>query len=39
VWASTDGTVSSIEEDVVAISGGAMPQEEARAEAEAEATR
>lgn len=39
VWASTDGPVSSIEEDVVAISGGAMPQEEAKAEAEAEATR
>jgi hypothetical protein len=33
------GTVSSIEDDVVAISGGAMPQEEAREEAEAEATR
>jgi electron transport complex protein RnfC len=39
VWASMDGTVSSIEDDVVAISGGAMPQEEAKAEAEAEATR
>jgi electron transport complex protein RnfC len=39
VWASMDGTISSIEEDVVAISGGAIPQEEAKAEAEAEATR
>jgi electron transport complex protein RnfC len=39
VWASMDGTVSSIEEDVVAISGGAVSQEEARAETEAEAAR
>jgi Na+-translocating ferredoxin:NAD+ oxidoreductase subunit C len=39
VWASMDGAVSSIEEDVVAISGGGMPQEEAKEEAEAEATR
>src|SRR5918999_718455 len=39
VWASMDGTVSSIEDDVVAISGGAVSQEEAREEAEAEATR
>jgi electron transport complex protein RnfC len=39
VWASMDGTVSSIEDDVVAISGGAMPQQEAKEEAEAEATR
>jgi electron transport complex protein RnfC len=39
VWASMDGTVSSIEEDVVAISGGAIPQQEAREEAEAEAAR
>jgi Na+-translocating ferredoxin:NAD+ oxidoreductase subunit C len=39
VWASMDGTVSSIEDDVVAISSGAMPQEEAKEEAEAEATR
>ncbi len=39
VWASMDGTVSSIEGDVVAISGGAMPQEVAKEEAEAEATR
>lgn len=39
VWASMEGTVSSIEGDVVAISGGAMPQEEAKEEAEAEAAR
>jgi Na+-translocating ferredoxin:NAD+ oxidoreductase subunit C len=39
VWASMDGTISSIEEDVVAIAGGAIPQEEAKKEAEAEATR
>src|SRR5215207_9429141 len=39
VWASMDGTISSIKEDVVAISGGAIPQEEAKEEAEAEATR
>ena len=39
VWASMAGTVSSVEDDVVAISGGAMPQEEATAEAEAEASR
>jgi Na+-translocating ferredoxin:NAD+ oxidoreductase RnfC subunit len=39
VWASMAGAVSSIQDDVVAISGGAMPQEEATAEAEAEATR
>ncbi len=39
VWSSMDGTISSIEDDVVAISGGAMPQEEAIEEAEAEATR
>ena len=39
VWASMDGTVSSIEGDVVAISGGGIPQEEAIEEAEAEATR
>jgi hypothetical protein len=31
--------VSSIEDDIVAIAGGAVPQEEARAEAEAEAAR
>ena len=39
VWASMDGTVSSIENDVVAISGGAVSREEARVETEAEATR
>src|SRR5918997_205573 len=39
VWASVGGTVSSIEGDVVAISGGAMPQEVAKEEAEGEATR
>jgi len=39
VWASMDGTVSSIEDDIVAIAGGALSQEEARVEAEAEATR
>ena len=39
VWASMEGTVSSIEDDVVAISGGAMPKEEAKEEAEAEARR
>jgi len=37
VWASAGGTISSVEKDIVAISGGAVPQEEA--EAEAEATR
>ena len=35
VWASMAGKVSSIEDDVVAISSGAMPQGEARKEAEA----
>ena len=35
VWASMAGTVSSIEDDVVAISGGAMSEEQARKEAEA----
>ncbi len=39
VWASMDGMVSSIEDDVVSIGGGAVPQEEARKETEAEATR
>jgi len=39
VWASMAGTVSSVRDDVVSISGGAVPQEEARAETEAEATR
>ena len=35
VWASMGGEISSIENDIVAISGGAIPQEEAEAEAEA----
>jgi hypothetical protein len=39
VWSGMDGPVSSIEEDIVQISGGAVPKEEAKAETEAEATR
>ena len=39
VWASAEGNISFLEDDMVAISGGAVPQEEARAEKEAEATR
>jgi hypothetical protein len=39
VWASMGGTVSSINDDVLAIAGGAMPQEEAQEEAAAEAAR
>jgi Na+-translocating ferredoxin:NAD+ oxidoreductase subunit C len=35
VWASLGGEISSIENDIVAISGGAIPQETAEAEAEA----
>ncbi len=35
VWASMGGEISSIENDIIAISGGAIPQEEAGAEAEA----
>jgi Na+-translocating ferredoxin:NAD+ oxidoreductase subunit C len=35
VWASVGGTISSIENDIVAIAGGAISQEEAEAEAEA----
>jgi H+/Na+-translocating ferredoxin:NAD+ oxidoreductase subunit C len=35
VWASAGGGISSIENDIVAIAGGAIPQEEAEAEAEA----
>ena len=35
VWASVGGEISSIEYDIVAIAGGAIPQEEAEAEAEA----
>lgn len=34
VWSSMAGTISSLENDVAAISGGAIPQEEAAAEAE-----
>jgi Na+-translocating ferredoxin:NAD+ oxidoreductase RnfC subunit len=34
VWASVGGEISSIENDIVAISGGAIAQEEAEAEAE-----
>jgi hypothetical protein len=34
-----DGNVSAIEEDIVQISGGAVPLEAAEAETEAEATR
>ncbi|CAA9410296.1 MAG: Respiratory-chain NADH dehydrogenase domain, 51 kDa subunit [uncultured Rubrobacteraceae bacterium] len=33
VWASVGGEISSIQNDIVAISGGAIPQEEAAAEA------
>jgi electron transport complex protein RnfC len=39
VWSGMDGTISAVEEDIVEISGGAMPIEEAEAETEAEATR
>lgn len=39
VWASMEGTVSSMEDEVVAISRGEEFREEAEAEAEAEATR
>jgi Na+-translocating ferredoxin:NAD+ oxidoreductase RnfC subunit len=39
VWSSMDGTISSINNDIVQISGGAVTQEEAEAETEAEATR
>ena len=39
VWSGMDGPVSSIEENIVQISGGAVPKEEAKAETEAEATR
>ncbi len=38
VWASMGGEISSIENDIVAIAGGAIPQEEAEAEAEASST-
>jgi electron transport complex protein RnfC len=39
VWSGMDGNISDIEEDMVQISGGGMPLEEAEAETEAEATR
>jgi Na+-translocating ferredoxin:NAD+ oxidoreductase RnfC subunit len=39
VWSGMDGNVSSIENEIVQVSGGAVAQEEAEAEAEAEATR
>lgn len=39
VWASAGGTVSSIEDGIIAISGGAVSQEEAEQEAEIEASR
>jgi electron transport complex protein RnfC len=34
VWASMGGAISSMENDIIAIAGGAIPQEEAEAEAE-----
>ncbi len=39
VWASVGGTVTTIEDNIVAIAGGAVPMEEAEIEAEAEAKR
>jgi Na+-translocating ferredoxin:NAD+ oxidoreductase RnfC subunit len=39
IWASMEGTVSTIEDEVVALAGGAVPQEDARVETEAEAAR
>ena len=39
VWASMEGTVSSIEDGVVAVAGGAILQGEAEAETEAEEAR
>ena len=39
VWASSVGTIESIEDDVVTISGGTEFEEAAKAEAEAEASR
>ena len=38
-WASAGGTVTTIEDNIVAIAGGAAPMEEAEAEAEVEAKR
>ena len=39
VWSGMDGAISSIREDIVEISGGAVPKEDAKAETEAEAAR
>jgi Na+-translocating ferredoxin:NAD+ oxidoreductase RnfC subunit len=39
VWSGMDGSVSSIENEIVQVSGGAVTQEEAEAETEAEARR
>jgi Na+-translocating ferredoxin:NAD+ oxidoreductase RnfC subunit len=39
VWASAGGTVTTIEDNIVAIAGGAVPMDDAEAEAEAEAKR
>jgi electron transport complex protein RnfC len=39
VWASAGGTITSIKKKIVAIEGGAAPQEDAEAEAEVEAKR
>jgi Na+-translocating ferredoxin:NAD+ oxidoreductase subunit C len=39
VWASAGGTVTTIEDNIVAIAGGAAPMKDAEAEAEAEAKR
>jgi electron transport complex protein RnfC len=39
VWSSMDGTISYIGEEIVQVSGGAMPKEDAQAETEAEAAR
>jgi Na+-translocating ferredoxin:NAD+ oxidoreductase subunit C len=39
VWSSAGGTVTTIEDNIVAIEGGAVPMEDAEAEAEAEAKR
>ena len=39
VWSSMEGTISSIEDEVVAIGAGASFKQEAEAEAEAEAAR
>ncbi len=39
VWSSMDGTISSFVDFFVAFGGGGVPQEDARAAAEAEATR